>query len=234
MQKNIFFVVFCVGILLLILVYAFFQQKPGNITETPVDILPDNNTETTQIADSYSLNSAITAGIPFNQLLDKIIEDFNFHDLLVGQFSKIESVEQFSYFEYIFGRQLILFVALKEKNLEMLHKYNTLNCKANNCDFPESEVSVTEQKVISSLKEKGYYDGEYTDPDGSLDLVFLSVANKTTLEKIAICQEKLPKDSGSYRICMDAIYYMASSKDEQFCEKIIDPLFVRLCKDTYR
>lgn len=234
MQKNIFFVVFCVGILLLILVYAFFQQKPRNITETPVDILPDNNTETTQIADSYSLNSAITAGIPFDKLLDKIIEDFNFRDLLVGQFSKIESVEQFSYFEYIFGRQLVLFIALKEQNLAMLHKYNILNCKANNCDFPENEVSVTEQKIISSLKEKGYYDGEYTDPDGSLDLVFLSVANKTTLEKIAICQEKLPKDSGSYRICMDAIYYMASSNDEQFCEKIIDPLFARLCKDTYR
>ena len=234
MQKNIFFVVFCVGILLLILVYAFFQQKPGNITETPVDILPDNNTETMKIADSYSLNSAITAGIPFDKLLDKIFEDFNFRDLLVGQFSKIKSVEQFSYFEYIFGRQLVLFIALKEKDLEMLHKYNALNCRANNCDFPESEISKTEQKIVSSLIEKGYYDGEYTDPDGSLDLVFLSVTNKTISEKIAICKEKLPQDSDSYRICMDAIYYMASSKDDPLCERIVDPLFARLCKDTYQ
>ncbi|ATU05385.1 hypothetical protein BKN14_02945 [Candidatus Gracilibacteria bacterium HOT-871] len=234
-NKLLFSIVLLLFISLAVNFYLFNKKISKDPLSYNIYYTPDNdfsNDIIKDLKDLYSLDEAINSQISFEILIPKINEEFNYKNLLLKQFSKVNSYEDFKEFQKIYGKDLIMLLAFKEKNIDLLTKFLSYQSKEKGY-FTLEEVKPIANEAIESYKTKGYYDGELFH-DGELDFLFLSLSGKSIDEKISFCDMYLKNNIGMKNKCKYSSYYMASSLEKQYCSEIKSVVFSRLCQDTYK
>lgn len=216
-------------------IFLLFKDSNRDINvNTEFSNISDNFQEENNLQ-KYTIQSALQADWMFDTFLSWIVEKFNYKELLLSEFEKVSTVAAFDRFEKKFWERKILAISLIDKNMELLSKYNSLQCESRKCSYLKEDLKKLEQEVISGFQSSNFFDGDIISQETKgLDQVFLAMSSRSSSEKADLCSQYLVDDALAAQKCKDLSYYISSfQENKNYCDKIEGLGFKRLCIDTY-